>query len=246
MSRKQIIWMIVIGFFVGALGSLILGHFALPYFSTYKGLSWLSKFTSNAPIVINNSEQVYLNEGVNLIDLAKQVGNFTVSIYDAKNNFLGNGLIITADGLIFTTSSVIQKNKQLNVMTSDGKQYEASIKQSDAQSGLVIISISASNLQIGQFDKSEDLKPSHRVLYIGRGNVKFEHKVVSGYIVESLANQIGTKRIMSDAVTGSDYFGGPIVNLSGRVVGLTVNSEQNIIAENLQIVLTKYLSDSHE
>src|SRR3989344_5020849 len=109
MNRKQLTIIILIAFFVGALGSILLGRFTLPYLSRYQGLSWLSKLSTTSPIVINRREEVHLNEGANLIDLAKQAGNYTVSFYKGvlpNYKFVGNGIIMSSDGLIFTTKEV--------------------------------------------------------------------------------------------------------------------------------------------
>jgi S1-C subfamily serine protease len=242
MTRKQIIYIVLIAFFVGAFGSIIISRFAIPYLATFKGLSGLNKLSSASPIVINRTEQVQLNEGVNLIDLIKQAGNITVTIYGANNNFLGNGLIATTDGLVFTSSDILQKQSQFVVMTNDGQKFSATRNDKVSFKGLALLTIQASGLATSQFDSATGLQPGHRVIYLGRGNVKFEHEAVSGIITQSLANQLDNKQIASDAVLNSDYFGGPIINLTGHVVGLVVNSSKNIIAEDLQDVLNKYLA----
>ncbi len=241
MIKKQWIYFLLIAFFVGALGSIILGRLVLPYLATFRNLSFLNKLSSSSPIVVNRTQEVQLNEGVNLIDLVKEAGNFTVSVYDSKNNFLGNGLVMTSDGLIFTSSAVIQKQIQFLVVTNDGQKFPATIKNKDSKSGLIVLSISSANLRTGQFDNASSLQPGHRVIYMGRGNVKFEHEVLAGFITQSLANQLADKQISSDAVITSDYFGGPIVNLSGHVVGLVIDNKKNIISEDLQTFLNDYL-----
>ena len=240
-KHKQWLYFLLIAFFVGALGSITMSRLVLPYLGTFRNLSFLNKLSSSSPIVINRTEEVQLNEGVNLIDLVKQSGNFTVSIYDQKNNFLGNGLIVTSDGMILTSSTVVGKQNQLIVTTNDGQKFPATIRSKDAKTGIVALNISSSNLTVGQFDNASSLLPGHRVIYIGRGNVKFEHEALAGFVTQSLANQLTDKQISSDAVITSDFFGGPIVNLSGHVVGLVIDNKKNIISEDLQTLLTSFL-----
>ena len=242
MNRKQLVITILIAFFVGALGSILIGHYVLPYMSKFSGFSWLSKVVSNAPIVINHTEQVQLNEGVNLIDLIKQSGNFTVSIYDLNNNYLGNGVIVTSDGLILSPDSVIRAQTQVMIVLNDGRSFTGQVQPKDPKSVLVAVTIPAGNLSVAQFDPTDTLQPGQRVIYLGRGNVKFERLAATGLITQSLANQLANKQISSDVVIGADYFGGPIINLAGKVVGLTVDGSKNIISEDLQKALTKYLA----
>ncbi len=237
MNRKQFIYTVLIAFFIGAFGSIILGRFLFP-------LIGLARFATNSPIVINRREEVQLNEGVNLIDLIKQSGNFTVGIYGTKNNFLGNGTIVTSDGLVLTANSVIAGQTQVSVLTNDGKKFPAALKTKDTKNNLVLLKIDATNLPVVQFENAEDLKAGQRVIFLGRSNVNFEHKAVTGLVTQSLANQLTGKQIYTDAVIDIDYVGGPIVNLNGRVVGLTLSNGQNIIGEDLQTFLTNYLANT--
>lgn len=242
MNRKQLAIVTLIAFFVGALGSIAIGRFTIPYLATFKSLSFLGKISSASPIVINRTQEVQLNEGVNLIDLIKQAGNITVTIYGSNNNFLGNGLIMTSDGLVFTSSDILQKQTQFVVMINDGQKYPAMRSDKIALKGLAALTIQASGLATSQFDAASGLLPGHRVIYMGKSNVKFEHEAISGMVTQSLANQTENKQVVSDVILNQDYFGGPIVNLSGHVVGLVVNALKNIISEDLQSALTQYLA----
>lgn len=242
MTKKQVTYIILIAFVFGAAGSIIFGRFLIPYVASFPGFSGLNKLVTSSPIVVNRREEVQLNEGVNLIDLIKKSGNFTVGIYGPKNNFLGNGIIVTSDGLIMTTDSVADGLSKLTIMTNDGQSLPAETKLSDPKSHLALISIKATGLPIAQFDDAAGLEPGQRVIYLGRSNVKFEHKAAAGFVNQSLSNQPDGKQVSTDAVLGPDYFGGPIVNLSGNVAGIVVNNSQNIISENLKAFLNNYFT----
>ncbi len=242
MNKKQLFIVVLVAFFIGGIGSIVLGRLIIPYLATIRGLESLNKLVTTAPIVITRIQQVPSTEGVNLIDLVKQIGSITVTIYDLNDNFLGNGLIVTSDGLIFSSTIVLGKQTSVTVMTNDGQKFTGVIQSKDEKNGLAVITISATGLSTAQFDPAASLATAQRVVHFGRGNVKFEHKAVVGFITQSLENQLGPKQIISDAVVDADYFGGPIVNLSGHVVGMTVTSGQNIISEDLQNALSNYLS----
>ncbi len=243
MTRKLFVIFFIIAFFVGAVGSIVISRFVIPYLATMPKLQGLNRLATNSPIIVNRREEVQLNEGVNLIDLIKQAGNVTVSIFDSKNNFLGNGVIVTSDGLIMAPNSVIQNQVSVNVTTSDGQKLVATVKNQDPVSGLTLLTIPATGLPTAQFDDASKLETGHRVIFMGRSNAAFQHQAMAGFVTQSLANQLGPKQISTDAVISADYFGGPIVNLNGRVVGLAVNNNQNIIGENLKTVLNNYLAN---
>ena len=242
MNKKQLTIIVLIAFFIGGLGSIVLGRFVLPALASVRGLSWLSKLNNNSPIIINRTQEVQLNDGLNLVDLIKRSGNIMVGIYGPANNFLSNGVIMTSDGLIFASSALIGNQTRLTVLTNDGQKFSATLKDKDMKTGLVALTITVTGLSGAQLDDAASLEPGHRVIYLGRGNVKFEHAATTGLITQSLVNQLGDQQISSDATFTSDYFGGPIINLSGHVVGIVINNTQNIISEKLQTALTAYLS----
>ncbi len=244
MTRKLLTTIILIAFFVGALGSIFFTHFVFPPLSTVRGFGWLRSLVSTAPIVINRTQEVQFTEGVDLTGLVKQVGNVTVGIYDAKNNFLGNGIVATADGLIMTTLTVLQNQTQVSVMTNDGQRFAATVKLADPKGPIVLLAISATGLNVAQFDDASSLKPGQRVVFVGRSNVKFENKILVAFVSQSLANEVGEKQVSTNTTASADYYGGPIVNLSGRVVGLMTGNNENVIAENLKTLLSNYLSQT--
>lgn len=241
MNRKQITITVLIAFLVGAFGSVVFTHFIFPPLSGVRGFGWLKSLVSSAPIIINRTQEVQFTEGVDLADLVKQAGNITVSIYDPKNNFLGNGIIATSDGLIMTTLDAVRQFSEVGVMTSDGQKFTGTQAAVDPKTRLALFKIPATGLPAAQFDNAATLEPGRRVLYIGRGNVKFEHEVLIGYVTQSLSNQLDQSQVSTDIAAGADFVGGPIVNLSGHVVGLSIASSKNIVSETLQQALSNYL-----
>ena len=121
MTKKQITWIILSAFFIGGIGGVFMGRFFIPYIASVTGISSLNKLVTTSPIVVTRTQEVQLNEGVNIIDLVKQAGNSTVSIYDPANNFLGNGVIVSSDGLIFTSNTILGKQTSVTVVTNDGQ-----------------------------------------------------------------------------------------------------------------------------
>lgn len=235
--------MIIIAFFVGALGSIALERFAIPYLATFKGLSFLNKLSTTSPIIINRREEVHLNDGANLIDLIKQAGNITVSIYDAKKNFLGNGVVATSDGVIFTSDTILRGQTKVEVVTNDGKSFSGLSRAKDPKSPLVILTIEANNLPVVQLDDAAGMEAGQRVIYVGRSNVAFDHFAVTGFVTASLDNLGGKlQQISTDVTVSPDLYGGPIINLSGHAIGIVLDGSQNIISEKLRAVLSDYLA----
>jgi S1-C subfamily serine protease len=257
MSRRQWIYLVSVAFFVGALGSIILGRFVIPKVASLTGWESLNKLVSNAPIVINRTTEVRLNEGVNLIELAKQASGITVSLYKTTNqppSYAGLGTIMTSDGLIFSSRTTIGSDTKLTAVLNDGKSYEALVRATDPKSDLVVLTIPAQGLSVATFGKSTEMQSGQRVVVPGIANRQFEREFNSGFITNTVSNnkylgQTFSSERLGD-VFGTDlslkanYGGAPVVNLDGRLVAMVVNDRNELmIAENLQTALASYLEN---
>lgn len=252
MSRKTITWMVLIAFFIGAVGSIVIGRFGISYLSTIPGFSWLSKLSTNYPIVINRKEVVQLNEGANLVDLAKQSANITVGIYTKDSpDFLGNGIIISNDGLIFTSQKVIQNHSEVKVVLNDGRNFPGLVRATDPKTDLAVVTIQAQNLASAQLEDASNLEVGQRVLAAGRGNWPFVRNAVTGFLTDSVLDnssltkvfdsEIYSESFASDIKTNSEMIGAPVLNLSGHVVGMVL-PDKFLLAEEMQTALNSYLA----
>jgi len=246
MTRKQIIYLIIIIFFVGAIGSIVVNRFILSWIG-------LGKWATTAPIVINRKEVVQLNEGANLVDLAKQAGNITVGIYTKDNQtFLGNGIIISGDGLILTTSAIVQNQPKVIVVINDGKNFEGLVRAQDPKSPMVIVSIEAKNLAQAQFADATNAQVGQRILGAGKSNREFNSNFVTGFVTNSVLNdgslsflydsEVLNETFGADAHFSADMIGGPVLNLDGKVVGMSLPNNQFLLSEEMQTGLSSYLS----
>jgi len=255
MKLKHWIYFLLIAFFVGAMGSIVMGRFVIPYLAVSKGWTSLNKFATNSPIVINRTNEVQLNEGINLIDLGRQASQITVSIYrgDAPQmTFAGLGTIMSSDGLIFTSKSTIGSNTQMIVVLSDGTKYTGLVRAADPKSDLAVMTIPAQGLPTATFSAGTDLKAGQRILTLGIANQKFDREFTSGLVTNSVLNNkyldqvFNSERLAdsfgSDLTFRSNHSGSPLINLDGKLVGMVANDHNEIlIAENMQTALTSYL-----
>jgi serine protease Do len=255
MNRKYWMYFLLIAFVVGAVGSIVFGRIIIPWAATVTGWESLNQLVTSAPIVINRTTEVQLNEGVNLIELSRQIASMTVSIYDGEETglvFRGLGTIMSSDGLIFTSKSAIGSNATVSVVLSDGRIFKGLVRAADPKSDLVVVTIEAQGLTSANFGSSFDLKTGQRVLTLGISNRAFERELNSGLITSTVLNnkfldqpfhtEILANSFKTDLVFHSNYSGAPIANLEGRLVGMVINDRnQLMIGENLQTALNSYL-----
>jgi serine protease Do len=258
MNRKQWMITVLVAFFIGAVGSIALGRFFIPYLANATGWQALNKLVTNSPIIINRTNEVQLNEGVNLIDLSKQVSSITVTIFSTGTSpsYVGNGIVMTSDGLIFTSKAVVGNTKELTVVLNNGNKYPAQVRAVDPKSDIAAITINERNLNIASFANASDLSIGQRILVTGESYTSFNRSFASGYVTNTVANStvhLGrtfTTEVLEDSfetdaqLNNGRFVGSPIVNLSGRVVGMVAGSsfQKIVISENLQTALSSYLT----
>lgn len=141
----------------------------------------------------------------------------------------GTGCVVRSDGVILTGSHVIEGAKDIDVTTSDGKVYKASIlAKMGKNKDLALLKIDAKkNLKTISFGDSSDVKVGQKVLAIGNP-FGFSGTLTSG-IVSRIDYAKG--RIQTDAAINPGCSGGPLLNSQGEVIGISqsiYNPDNNI------------------
>lgn len=141
----------------------------------------------------------------------------------------GTGCVIRSDGVILTGSHVIDEAKEIDVTTSDGKVYKASVlAKMGKNNDLALLKISPKfRLRTIAFGDSSDVKVGQKVLAIGNP-FGFSGTLTSG-IVSRIDYAKG--RIQTDAAINPGCSGGPLLNSQGEVIGISqsiYNPDNNI------------------
>ena len=141
----------------------------------------------------------------------------------------GTGCVIRSDGVILTGSHVIEGAKEIDVTTSDGKVYKASVlAKMGKNKDLALLKIAPkSRLKTISFGDSSDVKVGQKVLAIGNP-FGFSGTLTSG-IVSRIDYAKG--RIQTDAAINPGCSGGPLLNSQGEVIGIPqsiYNPDNNI------------------
>ena len=141
----------------------------------------------------------------------------------------GTGCIVRKDGVILTGSHVIEGAKRVEVKTADGQTYPAKvIAVMGKNKDLALLKVEAKeNLATVAFGNSDELKVGQKVLTIGNP-FGFSGTLTQG-IISRIDNVRG--RIQTDASINPGCSGGPLLNTSGEVIGISqsiYNPDNNI------------------
>lgn len=131
----------------------------------------------------------------------------------------GTGSIISRRGVILTSSHVVDGSDDIDVTTSSGKVYKATVisilgKNND----LALLKIDAKeSLSVIKLGDSEGIKVGQKVLAIGN---PFGF---SGTLTQGIVSRIdyAKNKIQTDAAINPGNSGGPLLNSSGEVIGIS-------------------------
>jgi serine protease Do len=151
-----------------------------------------------------------------------------------RGQSLGSGFIISADGYIVTNNHVVSPGapnavvEQITVTMPDRTEYVARLVGRDPDSDLAVLKIDARNLPHVSFGDSTQARVGDWVIAIGNP-LGFGGTVTSG-IVSALYRNVGPtgigsggafdRYIQTDAAINQGNSGGPMFDMSGRVIGI--------------------------
>lgn len=146
----------------------------------------------------------------------------------------GSGFLVSQDGHIVTNRHVVDDlEAEYTVFTNDGAKHPAKVIAQDPTLDLAVIKIGGSGYPFLAFGDSGKLEVGQTAIAIGNALGEFRNTVSVG-VISGLARSIiaGDARgqeveslnqvIQTDAAINSGNSGGPLLNLSGEVVGINV------------------------
>ena len=164
-----------------------------------------------------------------------------------ENKGVTSGLIIADNGrelLILADKAVIESAETILVTFSDGTQAEATLKQSDANTGLAVIAIPLQEISSETKDVMEyaNLGNSVSKSLVGSPVIAVGSPLgVNNSVCYGVITSIGTPIYTNDAnynlittdIYGSSKASGVLINLHGQVIGVLSNSYNSSDTKNL-------------
>jgi putative serine protease PepD len=161
-----------------------------------------------------------------LAGVAKKMMPSVVTVH--VPNAIGSGFVVSQNGYIVTNDHVVEdSNETMSVSFSDGSTASATVVGRDPESDIAVIKVSKPNLTPVQLGDSDSIAVGDPVLAFG-SPLALANTVTAG-IVSALdrtikAGEGGTTRyyaaIQTDAAVNQGNSGGPLVDASGKVVGV--------------------------
>ncbi len=136
---------------------------------------------------------------------------------------LGSGVIVDPSGIALTNAHVLEGATEIEVVTADGKKPKAKVVGVDPKTDLAVLRLEGPGpFPAVTFGDSSRMQVGDWVLAIGS---PFRlHQTVSAGIISGKSRVIGQgpydDLLQTDAAVNPGNSGGPLVNMSGEVIGI--------------------------
>lgn len=158
-------------------------------------------------------------------ELANDVSPSVVNVNAGRRG--GTGIVWSQDGLVVTASHVVGHSNAATVTLGDGRELEAKILGRDRYTDVALLKVDASGLTPVKVGTSDGIKVGQFVLALANAFGK-KASATSGIITSGRRSMRGFWGVMiedavvSDAKLNPGYSGGPLVDASGRLLGMNV------------------------
>ncbi|MEJ2744396.1 MAG: trypsin-like peptidase domain-containing protein [bacterium] len=148
----------------------------------------------------------------------------------AETEGIGSGVICDPKGYVLTNGHIVGSAQEIQVTLADGRQFDATLCAMDRERDLALIKLDEKQLPAAEFGYSGNISAGQWVVAFGNpfgtASQGAQPSVSAGVIsalhrnLKVAGGRIYRDLIQTDAAINSGNDGGPLVDLSGRVIGL--------------------------
>ena len=176
---------------------------------------------------MTNSEGIQLLQSFSnaVAQLAETVSPSVVNINAGRRN--GTGIVWSSEGHVVTANHVIGRSSEPMVTLGDGRELSAKILGRDEFTDVALLKVDAGGLEPIKPGSDEDLKVGQFVLAMANAYGR-NPSATSGIVTSQNRKMRGwwgvmvENAVVSDVKLNPGYSGGPLVDASGRMLGMNV------------------------
>jgi hypothetical protein len=135
---------------------------------------------------------------------------------------VGTGMIVDGSGYVLTCNHVVEDTPSVDVITYDGKRYDAAVIARDIPKDLAVVKLSATGVSFPTVTLGDGgrLEVGQEIIVVGYSLGLEGETTISRGIVSAFRSVEGVDYIQTDAAMNPGNSGGPMVDYQGNVVGI--------------------------
>ena len=131
------------------------------------------------------------------------------------------GVVLTRDGWILVSRFALNYDPStILVTTSDGRSLPARRAGEDTSRGLALVKVDAEDLPVPEFAHADSARVGQWAFVLGRTFGRDQPSVHMGIL--SAVDRLFGRALQTDAHTSPANYGGPLIDVRGRVLGISV------------------------
>ena len=147
---------------------------------------------------------------------------------EARRRLSASGIVWSTDGTIVTAHHAVERDENISVGLPDGGTIPATLVGRDPTTDVALLRVAATDLAATTWSEADNARVGHLVLALGRpgGSVMATLGVVSA-LDETWRTPAGgqiDRYLQTDVVMYPGFSGGPLVDATGRVLGLNTSA----------------------
>ena len=156
---------------------------------------------------------------------AVQIAARSTVLVNARRRFPATGVAWSADGLVVTANHVVERDDEIGILLPDETETSATLVGRDPRSDLALLRVENAELVPAERVAADTVKVGQIALAVGwprPGSPMASFGVVSAFVNRGRRRHGGggTPLIRPDLVMYPGFSGGPLVNVSGQVIGI--------------------------
>lgn len=168
----------------------------------------------------------------NLADAVERVGSAVVAV-NARQRIPSSG-VHWRSGVVVTADHTVKRDEEITVTLPDNRTVPATLAGRDSSTDLAVLKLQGVELPVAEIGDTELLKVGHMVLAVGRpgeSGLSASLGVVSakGGAWRSWCGGQIDQFLRLDLTLYPGFSGGPLVDASGRVVGINTSGPRNMV-----------------
>jgi S1-C subfamily serine protease len=192
-----------------------------------------------------STQNILQSLSLQLASVVEQVAPSVVRVDDGSR-LTATGIIWSEDGVILTTSHGVERDDDISIELADGTQHDATLLGRDPDTDLAALRVDTSGLSAVKRARPEEARVGNLVLALGRpgaAGLQATIGIISAHL-ESQHEGQDEHILHTDAVLYPGFSGGPLVDVTGAVVGMTNRGFGHGIGVALGIPVLEHVCDA--
>ncbi len=174
---------------------------------------------------------VLVNFSNALADTVAAAGQGVVRV-EARRRLPASGIVWSADGVIVTAHHVVERDDNITIGLANGESVAATLVGRDPSTDLAVLRVQASPLAVLPRNSFDALRVGNLVLALGRpGKDTLSTLGIVSALGEGWKSAMGgqvDRYLQTDVAMYPGFSGGPLVDASGKLLGLNTSALRDV------------------